>query len=132
MEEKDKVAQLAREIGVEVKGEIEVKFRAGKKAEGAERPRPLIVRVADDETRQSLLENARKLARKDEWRKVFLSPDLTWQQREEAREEERKLRNEAEQKTEEAKNGGRGGGRYVVVGQRGRRRIVWREDRGVE
>ena len=131
-EEKRKVVQMAEDIGVEVNGEFEVKFRAGKKVEGSDRPRPLIVRVADDHTRQMLLENARKLARKEEWRRVFLSPDLTWQQREEAREEERKLRSEAERKTEEAKNGGRGGGRFVVVGQRGRRRVVWREERGEE
>ena len=127
-----RVRRMAEVIGVEVRGEIEVKFRAGRRREeeGEEsRPRPMVVRVADDETRQMLLRNARKLAREEEWRKVFVSPDLTWQQREEARQEEKKLREEAERKTEEAKNGGRGGGRYVVVGQRGRRRIVWREER---
>ena len=88
----------------------------------------MIVRMSDDETRQMLLENARKLARKDEWKRVFISPDLTWQQREAAREEERKLRLEAEKKTEEAKNEGRGGGKFVVVGPRGRRRVVWRAE----
>ena len=111
-----------------------MKFRAGRlrEVEGEEeesKPRPMVVRIEDDETRQRLLQNARKLAREEEWRKVFLSPDLTWQQREEARQEEKRLREEAERKTEEAKNGGREGGRYVVVGPRGRRRIVWREER---
>ena len=89
----------------------------------------MIVRLEDDETRQKLLANARRLARKEEWRRVFVSPDMTWQQREEAREEEKKLRAEAEKKTEEAKNSGRTGGRFMVVGPKGRRRLAWREER---
>ena len=128
-EDGEKVKEMAEAMGVEIKGDVQVKFRAGKKIEGEERPRPMIVRIADEETRQRLLENARKLARKEEWKRVFVSQDLTWQQREAARQEERKLREEAERKTEEAKNEGRGGGKYVVVGQRGRRRVVWREER---
>ena len=122
-----RMLELAEEIGVEVRGEVAVKFRAGKRNESG-RPRPMIVKVADDETRQKLLANARRLSRKEEWKKVYVSPDLTWQQREEAREEEKKLREEAEKKTEEAKNAGRGGGKYVVVGPRGRRRVVWRTE----
>ena len=89
----------------------------------------MIVKVSDDETRQKLLANARRLARKEEWKTVYVSPDLTWQQREEAREEEKKLRVEAERRTEEAKNAGRTGGKFVMVGPRGRRRLVWREER---
>ena len=53
-----------------------------------------------------------------------------FRQREEAREEEKRLREEAERRTEEAKNEGRSGGRFTVVGQRGRRRVVWWEERG--
>ena len=45
-------------------------------------------------------------------------------QREEARKEEKQLRELADKKTEESKNEGKRG-RYLVVGQRGRRRIVW-------
>ena len=127
-DDKKVMMDLAEEIGVEIKGEVEVKFRAGKKREDG-KPRPMIVRVDDDETRQKLLSQARRLARKEEWRKVFVSPDLTWQQREEAREEEKKLRLEAERKTEEAKNEGRGNGRFVLAGPRGRRRLVWRAER---
>ena len=127
-EDDEKVKEMVEEIGVEVKGKVEVKFRAGKKVEGG-KPRPVIVRVEDEETREQLLTHARRLARKDEWRNVFVSPDLTWKQREEARKEEKKLREEADRKTEQAKNEGRTDGRYAVVGQRGRRRIVWWEDR---
>ena len=127
MHDQRKILELVKEITVEVKGDLEVKFRAGKKTEDG-RPRPMIVKVNDEETRQKILTNARKLARKEEWKRVFVSPDLTWQQREEAREVERKLRAEAEKKTEEAKNEGRVG-KFVVIGPKGRRRLAWREER---
>ena len=127
-EDDEKVKEMVEEIGVELKGKVEVKFRAGKKVEGG-KPRPVIVRFEDDETREQLLTHARRLARKDDWRNVFISPDLTWKQREEARKEEKKLREEADRRTEQAKNEGRTDGRYAVVGQRGKRRIVWWEDR---
>ena len=126
-EDKTKFLEMAREIGVEVKCGVEVKFRAGKKREDA-KPRPMIVKVGDEETRQRLLANARRLSLKDEWKRVFVSPDLTWQQREEGRKEEKRLREEAERKNEEAKNAGRAG-THVVIGPRGKRRLVWREER---
>lgn len=124
-----KVKEVAENIGVEIRGEVEVKFRAGKRSEEATaKPRPMIVRVTDDETREMLLKNASRLMRTDNMKRVFISPDLTWEQREEARKVEKKLREEAEKKTEEAKNEGRAG-KYVVTGQRGRRRIVWWQER---
>ena len=122
--------ELATEIGVEIRGKLEVRFRAGKRKE-PEKPRPIVVKVEDDETREKLLTNARRLARKDEWKRIYVAPDMTWQQREESMKDERKKREEAEKKTEEAKNEGRKG-KFVVVGVRGRRRIVWREERGEE
>ena len=127
-EDDKKVKEMMEEIGVEVKGKVETKFRAGKKAEDG-KPRPVIVKVEDDETREMMLKNARRLARKDDWRSVFVSPDLTWKQREEARKEEKKLREEADRKNEEAKNEGRTGGRWTVIGRKGKRRVVWWEDR---
>ena len=127
-EDSEKVKEMVEEIGVETRGEMEVKFRAGKKVEGG-KPRPLIIRVEDDDTREQLLKHARRLARKDEWRNVFISPDLTWKQREEARKEEKKLREEADRKNEEAKNEGRTDGKWTVIGQKGRRRVVWWENR---
>ena len=125
-DDKAKFLEMVREIGVEVKGEVEVKFRAGKKRDDA-KPRPMIVKVGDEEMRQRLMANARRLSLKEEWKRVFVSPDLTWQQREEARKEEKRLREEAERKNEEAENAGRSG-TYVLIGPRGKRRLVWRED----
>ena len=123
--DKEKVEGVARQVGVELRGEVEVKFRAGKKGEanGGARPRPMIVRVSDDETRENLFRNARMLKRSDEWKAVYISPDLTWAQREEERKVEKRLKEEAEEKTEEAKKDGRTE-KFIVVGQRGRRRII--------
>ena len=127
-EDIDKVKEMIEEIGVEVKGKVEVKFRAGKKIDGG-KPRPVIVKVEDEEAREQLLMHARRLAKKDAWKTVFVSPDLTWKQREEARKEEKKLREEADRKNEQAKNEGRTDGKWTVIGRRGKRRVVWWENR---
>ena len=117
---------MVKEIGIEMKGEIEIKFRAGKKMEGdaGSRPRPLIVQVSDDETRERIFKGARNLSRVPAMKKVFVSPDLTWTQREEARKEEKQLKELADEKTEEAKNEGKSG-KWIMIGQRGKRRLVW-------
>ena len=127
-DDNEKIKEMMEEIGVEARGKVEVKFRAGRKVENG-KPRPVIVRVEDEETREQLLQHARRLARKDDWKNVFLSPDLTWKQREEARKEEKKLREEADKKTEQAKNEGRTDERWTVVGRRGKRRVVRWENR---
>ena len=121
------VKEVARDIGVELKGEVKVKFRAGKREETRERPRPLIVTIEDKESREKLLNEARKLARSEKWKTVYVSRDLTWKQRDEARKEEQRLRELGERRTEEAKKEGRKG-KYVVVGRRGSRRLVWFEE----
>ena len=133
-DEEEMVMKLAEAMEVEIEGDIQVMYRTGaKKADG--KPRPLVVKVSNDATREKLLTSGNRLARKTDWKKVFVSLDLTYQQREEARKLDAQLYEEAEKKTEEAKNEGRGGGRYRVVGQRGRRkeeggrRIEWRDDR---
>ena len=64
-----------------------------------------------------------KYARRKKWKRVFLAPDMSFEQREEERKKEKKLREEADRKSDEAKNEGRGK-RYLVVGMRGRRRII--------
>ena len=126
--EKGKVLEMAGEVGVELTTEeVEVKFRAGKKPEEGARPRPLIVKVKNEEKRERIRKNARLLSRTEEWKTVFISEDLTWQQREEARKQEKSLREEADRKTEEAKKEGKKG-KFRIVGPRGRRRMVWVEE----
>ena len=106
-----------------------MKFRAGKKQEeeGA-KPRPLIVKIKNEEKREKIRKNARLLSRTPQWKTVFISEDLTWQQREEARKQEKSLREEADRKTEEARAEGKTG-KFRVVGPRGRRRMVWVEEK---
>ena len=122
-EDEDKVKKMAAEIGVNFNGQIKASYRAGGKPEG-DRPRPLIVTVEDDETREGILTNARRLSGNEEWKKVFVAHDLTWRQRDEMRKEEKKLKDEAEKKTKEANDDGREG-KFVVVGPRGRRWMKW-------
>ena len=106
-EDLEVVKKIAAEIGVEMKGEIRVRYRSGRITGG--RPRPMIVAINDEETREAMLAKARFFARKDDWKKVFVSPDWTWGQREEMRKEEEKMREEADRKTEEAKSSGKVG-----------------------
>ena len=128
VKEQKKVDDVIAKMGVNVRGNVTVKFRAGKKRDDGEKPRPVIVRVEDDETRVSIFRNAPRLSRMDETKKVYFAPDLTWQQREEERKNESALKEEATRKTDEAKNDGRGKW-YRVVGARGRRRIVEVDER---
>ena len=128
------VKDLAEKLDIEIVGEVEAKFRAGKKPEGAEasKPRPLIVRFSDDQTREKILQQARFLGRSDDdWKNIYVGLDLTRKDREEARKKEENMKEEAKKKTEEdLKNGTRKGGRYVVAGMRGRERwLAWREER---
>ena len=127
------VKDLAEKLEVEIVGEIEAKFRAGKKPEGAEasRPRTLIVKISDDQAREKILQQARFLGRStDDWKNVYVGLDLTRKDRDEARKKEEKMKEEAKKKTEEeSKNGTRTGGRYVVAGMRGRERwLAWRQE----
>ena len=127
-EDLELVKNMATAIEVVIKGEIKGSFRAGKREEG--RSRPLVVTLEDDETREGFLANARRMAGKEEWKKVFVGNDLTWSQRDEARKELNKLKEDADKRTQEENTGGRAG-KYVVVGQRGRRWLKWiREIRG--
>ena len=121
-QEVEKVKKMAAAIEVPIVGEIQIKFRAGKK--GGDKPRPLIVKIDDAGTRDAMLTQARRLARKDEWKRVFIAPDMTWKQREDARKEEEKMKEDAAKKTEEAVGLGKVG-KWLVVGQRGRKWMKW-------
>ena len=68
--------QIADELGVEIKGEVEAKYRAGKRV--GEKPRPMIVRVANNKTHNMLLKKAHMPGRKDQWKTVFIQQDLTF------------------------------------------------------
>ena len=125
--EKKKVEDILRHMGVEPQGDITVKFRAGRAREEGAKPRPLIVKLSDDETRVSFLRNAPKLSRIAETRRIYIAPDLTPQQQQEERKKEAELKEQAEKKNKEEKNGGTR--KWVVVGARGRRKVIDVEDR---
>ena len=109
--------------GVDVGDAMVVKFRLGKwNAENA-KPRPLLIRIEDDEKRARLLGNARKLAANQRWKQVFIDRDLTWSQRDEARKHDEKMRKEAESRTKEAEDEGRAV-KYITVGPRGKKRVI--------
>ena len=78
----------------------------------------MVITLEDDETREGFLANARRMAGKDTWKKVFVGHDLTWRQREEARKEEKKLKDDAEKRTQEENTQGKAG-KCVVGGGRG-------------
>ena len=123
--EKTKVKEVTDQLGIQVNGEIAVKFRSGRMREEGAKPRPLIVKVTDDETREKIFQNARMLSREERTRRIFISPDMTPQQREEDRKAELARKENAAKRTEEAKNEERRV-RYLVVGARGKRRVVER------
>ena len=95
VEDERLVRELAEQIEVEIVGEIEPKYRAGKKLDGGGKPRPLVVKVSDKETREQLLQKARFLGRNDQWKNVFVALDLTSKEREDARKKEEKMKEEA-------------------------------------
>ena len=130
-----KVIEMANQIEVTVEDGVEVKWRAGKKEDG--KVRPLIIKVSNDETRKKMMSNARFLKRRDGWEKIFIDQDLTKKQREEGKLEEERLKKEAEERNAE-KNGeeeeeeeGKEG-KWIVVGRRGKQRIVRAKEKAKE
>ena len=97
--EKKIVKEIASATGVDMQDAMEVKFRLGRWDAARDKPRPLLVRIENDEKRIQLISNARKLGSTDRWKKVFINRDLTWAQREEARKNDAKAREEAESKS---------------------------------
>ena len=120
-----KVTEVAEQMGVQLVGEVTIKFRAGREREVGVKPRPLIVRLKDDLTRANFFQNARLLSRTERTKKVFIAQDLMPQQREEDRKAETARKEDAAKRMEEAKNEGRRE-MFVVVGVRGNRRVVRR------
>ena len=47
-----------------------------------DKPRPLLVTVADNAIRRQILRNAKHLCHSNTYKRVFISPDLTLQERE--------------------------------------------------
>jgi len=81
-------------------------FRVGKPVQ--DKPRLLIVGLENVEVKIDVLKLAPQLRTTEEWKDVFITPDLTWKEREEGR----KLREELRRRTSE--------GEHNLMIQRGR------------
>ena len=127
-EDVKKVGELAEVMEVELKGEVVVKYRLGRKREEGAKTRPLKVMIGDDETRARLMNYSAELSRVEGWKRVFVAPDLTDEEREEDRKQEKERKEEAARRTEAAKEEGRQK-KSIVVGKRGKRRIIKIDDR---
>ena len=69
-------------------------YRVGKP--GQEKPRLLLVGLENTEIKRDLLKLTLQLRSTDLWKNVYLSPDLTWKEREESR----RLREELRRRTD--------------------------------
>jgi hypothetical protein len=64
---------------LEVENEVEAIFRINSKDQG--KPKPLVMVLKDKEARNKILQAAKKLKGSDDYKSVFLGPDLTEAQR---------------------------------------------------
>ena len=65
-----------------------------------EKPRPILLALEDNRKKRLILNNAKKLREIEGWNSIFISPDLTWKEREEGK----KLRDQLRTLREEGKN----------------------------
>ncbi|KAK3877486.1 hypothetical protein Pcinc_017812 [Petrolisthes cinctipes] len=110
---------FGNEIGEPIEeGDIVSITRLGKKEEEGEnqnpRPRCLLIKMKEPEKKWSILKNAKKMktTRKNEYKRVFIQPDLTKSERAKDKESREKLREKREQGEE---------GWYIKRGQLERR-----------
>ncbi|KAK4311951.1 hypothetical protein Pmani_016582 [Petrolisthes manimaculis] len=112
---------FGNEIGERIEeGEIVDIARLGKKEEEGEnqnrRPRCLLIKMKEPEKKWSIIKNAKiKTKRKNEYKRVFIQPDLTRSEREKEKELREKLREKREQGEE---------GWYIRRGQLERRNYM--------
>lgn len=120
-DDREKIVELATVLEVDL-SEVKIKFikRLGKKDDNT--VRPLLVGFRCNVDRENLLEKAKNLRkmRDTEWYEVYISPDLTHQQRK----EDERLKQESEKKNaerseEEAKNF-----EFCLVGKKGQKKLV--------
>ena len=98
---KEKADKDANQFKVMVQDEFKLNvqvtkaFRVGKS--DPDKPRLLVVALENVDTKLDILKQASELRHSNEWRNVYITPDLTWQEREEGR----KLRGELARRRDE-------------------------------
>ena len=81
---------------------FELKFHIGKKQE---KPRPILIRMRNMKDKEDILSKAHTLKEHPEWKKVFIKPDLTRNQRDFIQKLDEELASVAESRNAELKNG---------------------------
>ena len=92
-EDQTQVHRILQHLDVQISpSDIEQAVRLGKKTDGQERPRLLKIKLSRVEPKKQTLSRAKKLkdSKNECYNSVFISPDLTFQERE----ENRRLRND--------------------------------------
>ena len=118
-----KIQELFSVLEVNIDAEETAKYarRLGERPVGTAGPRPLLIGFKVLDSKQTILDNSRKLAEKsDVWKNVSVISDLTKRQRE----DEQKLRHEAERLNAERSVDDTKNWEWKVVGRRGERRLV--------
>ena len=121
-----KVVDQVIELLAGAKKAFELRFRIGKKQD--DKPRPILIRMRDFGDKECILSKAHTLSQHPQWKKIFIQPDLTRNQREQVQRMESELSNTAAARNAELKNGegwkwgirGRGTDRHLAKVKVGR------------
>ena len=103
LSEDAKVVENLLEVVAERKVAFEVQFRIGPKVDG--KVRPIVARLHEEKDKVMLLKGANKLKDHDQFKGMYIKPDLTKAQRGFMKKQEEGLRNEAACKNSLLKNG---------------------------
>ena len=71
----DTAAAILAELGNTVTGTIKKIYRRGR---NSNRPRPLVVKLANKDERNTAIRNAKLLRNVTEYKNVYVNKDLTW------------------------------------------------------
>ena len=92
----EQFTEMIREV-LKLNVRVTKAFRVGKGSE--DKPRLLVITLENAETKMDVLKMASGLRHHDQWSNIYVTPDLTWQEREEGR----KLRQELARRKGEGK-----------------------------
>ena len=101
--------------------DFQVLYRAGKRGP---RPRTLIVKFKDEKQKNKVLDNAKNLKNKEEFKGIALAPDLTKKQREMDKQRGTELGEEADRLNSQMTEDQKKEGSWVVVGRYEKRRLI--------
>jgi hypothetical protein len=101
--------------------DFQVLYRAGKRGP---RPRTLIVKFKDEKQKKKVLDNAKNLKNKEEFKGIALAPDLTKKQREMDKQRGTEMGEEADRLNSHMTEDQKKEVKWVVVGRHEKRRLI--------